>query len=166
MLPLTFPSRGIRYVLALGIFLAALNMRAPVIAVPPLLDTIRVDTGLSSSVAGLIITLPMVCFALFSLGAPQLARRAGLDWAVIGAMVLVAVGSLLRTASPVAALFTGTVVIGAGIAIGNVLVPALIKRDFPHSTGVMMAVYGLGMSIGGTLAAALVVPVQDWFGFG
>jgi len=154
-------SRALSLLLGAGIVLTALNMRTTVIAIPPLMEIIRLDTGLSSTATGLIMTLPVICFALLSLGAPAVARRTGLDRAVIGSMALLCLGILIRVAPSIPLLFAGTAVIGAAIALGNVLVPALIKRDFPHHPGLMTALYGMGMAAGGTLAAAVMVPIHD-----
>jgi CP family cyanate transporter-like MFS transporter len=153
-------------VLAAGIFVTALNMRTTIIAFPPMMEIIRDDTGLSSSVVGLVMTLPVICFALLSLAAPAVAARLGLDRALIVAMALVCIGILIRVLPTIPPLYIGTVVIGMAIAIGNVLVPSVIKRDFPNHPGMMTAIYGLGMSLGGTLAAAVMVPIYENTGLG
>ena len=84
--------RTVRIVLATGIFLTALNMRTTIVSFPPMMEIIRVDTGLSSSTVGLLMTLPVICFALLSLVAPAVAARLGLDRALIAAMALVCGG--------------------------------------------------------------------------
>ena len=76
-------------------------------------------------------------------------------------MVGLTLGILLRTFHPVAMLFLGTAVIGASIAFANVLVPAVIKRDFPHKTGMMTGVYTMCLTLGGALAAGLMVPLYE-----
>jgi CP family cyanate transporter-like MFS transporter len=125
------------------------------------MDIIQVDTGLSSTATGLIMTLPVICFAVISLMAPAVARRIGLDVTIFASMALLCVGILARVMPSISMLFVGTAVIGAAIALGNVLVPAVIKRDFPHHPGLMTALYGVGMSAGGTLAAAFMVPIYE-----
>lgn len=155
------PTRVFRIVLAVGIFLTAINMRASIIAIPPLMDIIRDDTGLSSTATGLIMTLPVICFAVCSLAAPQVSRRLGLDLTIFLSMAVLCGGILLRVAAPIPFLFIGTTVIGVAIALGNVLVPAVVKRDFPHHPGLMTALYGMGMALGGTLGAALMVPIYE-----
>ena len=158
--------RWVMAVLAAGIFVTALNMRTTIVSFPPMLEIIRADTGLSSSVVGLVMTLPVICFALLSLAAPAVAARLGLDRSLILAMALVCGGILIRVLPTIPPLYLGTVVIGMAIAIGNVLVPSMIKRDFPDHPGLMAAVYGLGMSLGGTLAAAVMVPIYQNTGLG
>lgn len=154
-------SRALSITLAAGIFLTALNMRSSIIAIPPMMDSIRLDTGLSSTATGLIMTLPVICFALLSLTAPAVARRIGLDLTILGSMGLLCLGILIRVAPAIPLLFAGTAVIGAAIALGNVLVPAVIKRDFPQHPGLMTALYGMGMAAGGALSAAVMVPIHE-----
>lgn len=159
-------SRTLSIILAIGIFLTALNMRTTIIAIPPMMEIIRLDTGLSSTATGLIMTLPVICFAQLSLTAPAVARWIGLDLAIFGSMVLLCIGIAIRMAPSIPLLFVGTAVIGAAIALGNVLVPAVIKRDFPHHPGLMTALYGMGMAAGGTLAAGVMVPIYEGTGLG
>ena len=148
------------FILAMGILLTAINMRTTTIALPPFMPTIRDDTGLSATATGLLTTLPVLCWATLSLSAPRVARRIGFDWAMILTMILVAAGSILRLLPAIWPIFAGTLVIGVALSLGNVIVPASVKRDFPHKPGPMMSLYGLGMTIGGTLAAAVMMPIH------
>jgi MFS transporter, CP family, cyanate transporter len=102
----------------------ALNQRPAVVAVAPVLGDLRADTGLSSALAGLLTTLPVLCFGAFAPVAPRLARRIGLETAVAFSLLLLAAGIALRLLSPVALLFAGSILAGAAIAIANVLLPA------------------------------------------
>ncbi len=137
----------------------ALNLRPAVVAVSPLLDTIRDETGLSAPMAGLLTTLPLLCFGAFSPVAPRLARRIGLEWAVGASLVLLVVGILLRLFTPLTALYAGSFIAGAGIAIANVLMPAYVKREFhDHPSGVL-GVYTAPLNLGAAAAAGLTVPI-------
>jgi len=153
--------RALTLLLAVGIAATAFNMRAAIVAVGPLLEAIRDDTGMSTTVAGLLTTLPVICFGTLSGVAPRIARRIGIDLTIWLTMVGLTAGILLRLASPVFLLFLGTAVIGASIALANVLVPAAIKRDFPTRTGVMTGVYTMCLAAGSSLAAGLMVPIRD-----
>ena len=153
-----------RAIVAAGILLFALNLRAAVVAIAPLLHQIQRDLGLTSGEAGLLTTLPVACFGLFSPLAPLLARRIGIERTLFGATVLIVAAFVLRLLPTTGALFAGTVVAGIAIAIGNVLVPALIKRDFPLKAGAMTAAYVASLSFGPTLAAGLTIPLQRQFG--
>jgi len=154
-------ARFLPLVLGIGIAVTAFNMRATIVAVGPLLEAIRDETGMSTTVAGLLTTLPVICFGALAGVAPRLARRFGIDLMVWLTMVALTLGILIRLAEPVAALFLGTLVIGAAIALANVLVPAVIKRDFPQRTGLMTGIYTMCLAGGGSLAAGLMVPINE-----
>ena len=131
-----------------------------------MLEEIRVSTGISSTAAGLLTTLPILCFGLFAHVAPRLARRFGLDLVLWGTMVVLTGGILIRLVPTITALFLGTAVIGMAIGIANVLLPASIKRDFPHRTGPMTGLLTMAMSASGTLGVGLTIPLQRLSGFG
>lgn len=152
-LPLTY--------LGLTIILVGLTFRAPLLSVSPLLETISTDTGIAAGTAGLLTTIPVICFGGVSLLAPALARRWGMEKVLLGVTLVLITGILLRTASPLAALFGGTVVLGAAIAIGNVIVPGFIKREAPGHVGPMTALYSASISGSGALGAGLTIPVMN-----
>lgn len=137
----------------------ALNLRPAVVAVSPLLDTIREDTGLTAPLAGLLTTAPLLCFGIFSPVAPRLARRIGLEWAVGASLVLLVIGILLRLVTPVTALYAGSIIAGAGIAIANVLMPAFVKREFSEHPSGILGVYTAALNVGAAAAAGLTVPI-------
>lgn len=151
---------------ALIILLVAFNLRGALIALAPVMDQVRSDDALSTSAAGLLLTLPVVCFAAFSPVAPRLARRWGIERVLLVAMALLAAGVLTRLAGGVLALFAGTLAAGAAIGVGNVLLPALVKRDFPMRIGRMTGAYVGVMGVGATLAAGTTVMVQQLTGLG
>lgn len=147
----------------------ALVLRSPIIAVSPLLDTIQTDTGLSSTIMGMLATLPIICFGAMASAGAYLARRFGIDLVVVALTIGLAVGIVIRSVPSLPALFIGTIILGSAIAIGNVLMPALVKRDFPHHVSLMTSFYVMGISAGGALAAGLTIPIQhrfdlDWRG--
>jgi CP family cyanate transporter-like MFS transporter len=141
------------------VILLALNLRPLVVAVSPLLPTVRADTGMSAAEAGLLTTLPVLCFGALAPLAPRLGRRFGVEPTLLATMVLIAVGALVRVAAPVPTLLAGTVLIGGGIALANVLIPGVIKRDFPTRTGLMTALYTMTLSGGPALAAGTTIPI-------
>jgi CP family cyanate transporter-like MFS transporter len=150
-----------------AIVLTALNLRTAVASVPPLLDEIRADVPLSTSAAGALTTLPVVCMAAGAPVAPRLARRLGTEGMVAALALTIVAGILLRLAPGVVPLFAGTAVAGLGIALGNVLVPSLIKRDFAERhVGLMTGGYTMAISASGALAAALTIPAEDAIGHG
>ena len=131
-----------------------------------MLDEIRDTTGISSAGAGLLTTLPILCFGLVAPFAPRIAARIGLDRALILAMLGLIAGTLVRIVPSTSVLFAGTAVVGLGIGIANVLLPASIKRDFPANAGMMTGLLSMMLSLSGTFGVGLTVPLQDLTGFG
>ena len=152
--------------LAAALLLAAVNLRLTVAAVPPVLNQIRHTTGLSSAGAGLLTGVPVFCFGLVALASPRLIRRFSMGPLLSLTLLAVIGGAAIRLVPAVLPLFLGTVLLGAGIAVGNVLIPGLIKRDFPHRRVLMTALYSVALSGGGAIAAGLTVPVEQVTGLG
>ncbi|MFG2207045.1 CynX/NimT family MFS transporter [Streptomyces sp. NPDC048638] len=147
-----------------GIVLAALNMRAALAGVSPLLGEIGDHFHLAATASSLVTTIPLIFMGLGSIAAPKLARRWGTEAVLCGALVLLCGGIVLRIAPPVVALFAGCAVVGTAIALLNVLMPGLIKRDFPERAAGMTALYSTAMILGATVSAATAVPLEDALG--
>jgi len=145
--------------LAIGLLAAALNLRIGVAEVGPVLSDIRTDLGLSATAAGLLTTIPVVAFGAFAFLAPGLTRRVGMHRLLAATMLVLAGGILLRLIPAASALFGGTVLVGAAIAVANVVMPAAIKRDFSHRVGLMMGLYSTALFLGAALASGLTVPL-------
>jgi CP family cyanate transporter-like MFS transporter len=152
--------------IGVAIVIVAANLRPAVVGVSPLLPEIQASEQLSATAAGILTALPVLCFGLLAPAAPALARRLGIERALLAALVLLIVGFVVRSSGPLAALFAGTVLIGSAIAVGNVLLPSLIKRDFAHRTGLMTALYTMAIAGGGALAAGVTMPVARAAGLG
>lgn len=150
----------------LGIVLIAMIMRSPLTSVGPLIGSIRESLGLSNATAGLLTTLPLLAFALLSPLAPLLARRFGVERTLLYALVLLMVGIAIRSLAATVSLFAGTALIGLAIAICNVLIPSLVKRNFAHQVGLMTGVYSVSMNLSGAIASGVSVPVARDLGFG
>lgn len=148
-----------------GILLFSANLRGLFTAVGPLLGTLQGAFGIGATQAGLLITLPLAVFCVVSPLAPRLARRLGLKRALFLALGVMAAGIVVRAFGPLWALYLGTAVLGAGIAIGNTLLPSLLKRDFPDQLTKLTAVYAITMGIGSALASAVVVPLAEAVGW-
>jgi CP family cyanate transporter-like MFS transporter len=146
--------------------LLALNMRPAAAAVGPLIHRIRADTGLSSLGAGLLTALPVLCFGAMAPLAPLLARRLGTSRTLIGVLVALVAGLLLRLVPGMALLFLGTALAGAAIAVGNVLLPVLVRRNFAERTGLVTSLYSTAMIGAAALAAAVAVPTANALGGG
>ncbi|WP_078412017.1 MFS transporter [Priestia abyssalis] len=152
--------------LILGIIFAAANLRAPLTSVGPVIETIRRDMGMSNTAAEMLTTLPLLAFALFSPFAPKIARRFGLEYTLFGALLLLESGIMLRSVPFIQTLFIGTALLGTAIAICNVLLPGLIKREFSSQVGIMTGVYAVSMNMWAAIASGISIPITQGLGFG
>lgn len=159
-------SRLKNILLIAGIVLIALNLRPALAGVGPLVSTIREATGLSNAMLGLLTTLPLLAFGVLSTLTPLFTKRMGIEGTLGLAMALLTAGILLRVVPTNWALFAGTLLLGIAIAFGNVLLPSLVKRDFPNHTGIMTSVYSSALGLGATTAAGLSVPLAYDLGLG
>tara|TARA_R110001599_G_scaffold1889_1_gene9484 strand:- start:16328 stop:17512 length:1185 start_codon:yes stop_codon:yes gene_type:complete len=146
-----------------GIILIGFNLRPALSGVGPLIAMIREATGLSNSMLGLLTTLPLVAFGVLSTLTPLFTRRFGIEKTLSGALLLLTVGIVLRAFGYIPLLFLGTILLGIAIAFGNVLLPALVKRDFDKRSGFMTSLYSGMMGVGAALAAGLSVPIAESF---
>lgn len=119
------------WLLLLGLVLVALNLRPALSSMAPLLGQVSDSLGLSASQAGLLTTLPVLCLGLFAPLAPILARRFGSERVVLGILLTLACGILLRSSLGSVGLFAGSILAGASIGVIGVLLPGIVKRDFP-----------------------------------
>lgn len=149
----------------LAIISVGANLRAPLTSVGPLVGEIRSSLGISGFAAGFLTTLPLLAFALLSPFAPKLSRRFGMEPVLFFASVLITAGIFLRMTGSVRLLFAGTLLIGFGIAFGNVLIPGLIKSRFPMHLGVMTGIYAVSMNLCAAIASGLSVPVSEKLGW-
>ena len=152
--------------LGAGLILVAVNLRPAAASLGPVLGRIQTSVHLSSGMAGALTTLPVLCFGLLAPVAPLLARRLGLRGAIAVSMVGLLVGLLLRLGPGAGFLFAGTALAGAAIAVGNVLVPVVVRRDFAARTGTAMALYTTSLIGFAALAAGVTVPAADALGGG
>jgi MFS transporter, CP family, cyanate transporter len=158
--------RGRGVLLVVGIVLLAVNLRPALTGLTPLIGQIRADTGISYGVAGLLTALPLLAMGLLSPIASLLAHRFGMERVLLASMLVLAAGILLRSAGAVTALFLGTAVLGAAIAIGNVLLPGLVKREFPERVGLMTSTYSTALAVSAAIAAGASFPLADQVGIG
>lgn len=150
-----------RVLMIAGFLLLAANLRAALTSVGPVLETIRADIGLTAGEAGFIGTLPLLTFAAVSPQVPRLARKLGTDRLLWTALALLALGIVLRSLPVTGLLWVGTVLLGAAIAAGNVLMPSLIKRDFPDHVSAVTGVYTAVIGIVASTAAGVAVPMAN-----
>jgi len=151
--------------LPVAIVLAALNLRPAVTSLGALLEEVRDGLGTSGTVAGVLTSVPSLCFAVFGVMAPRLARRFGLSAVVCTGMVAITAGLLIRPyAGNTVGFLIGTALALMGIAVSNILMPVIVKRWFPDRVGPMTGLYSMALALGTSLPAAVTVPVTDGLG--
>lgn len=155
-----------KILLVIGILAIAANLRAPFTSVAPVLNLIRESFSLSAATAGMLTTLPLLVFAITSPFIPIAGRRYGLERALITGVSVLSAGIVLRSFGGVWGLYLGTALVGAGIAVGNVLLPSLLKRDFPDKIASLTGAYSLSMGIAAALASAAIIPISTASGLG
>ncbi|WP_370333017.1 CynX/NimT family MFS transporter [Mycolicibacterium hippocampi] len=150
--------------LAVAVVLTALNLRPAVTSVAPLLAEMRTDLAVSATWAGLLTTLPALCFAAAGLAAPWLSSRIGLGRTISAAMVALTVGLAARVVDGPHVVIGATLVACAGIALINVLIPVVIKGSFPARVGLMTGIYTAALQGGGALGSAVTPGLEDPLG--
>lgn len=145
--------------LVAGIMLVAANLRAALTSVGPLLEQIQQQLMLSATSAGLLNSLPLILFAVLSPVTPGLAKRIGIERTLGMALLLLVIGIVLRSMPQTGMLWLGSILIGAAIAFANVVLPTLVKRDFPSRAAAMIAAYAAVMSLVAATASGLAVPL-------
>lgn len=144
-----------------GILMIATTLRVTFTGAAPLLDAIRAEYGLTTAQTGMLTTLPLLAFALISPLAAGVARRIGMERSLGAAMVLICLGIAMRSLPSALLLFVGTAIIGCGIALGNVLLPGLLKRDFAGHVAKLTGAYSLTMGAAAALGSAAIVPLAQ-----
>nr|WP_275585958.1 MFS transporter [Geodermatophilus sabuli] len=143
-----------------AIVLTGFNLRTAVNSIGPVLEEIETGLGISSSAAGLITTMPVLCFAAIGFAGPPLAARYRDGHVLAGALLAMALGLVVRgLAGPFWLFLVGTVLAMVGGALGNVLLPSLVKRYFPHRTGLLVGAYSTAMAAGGAVASITAAPI-------
>lgn len=148
------------WLLLAAIVATGLNLRTAVTTVGPLLAELQRGLGMDPAVAGLLTTLPVVCFAALGSVTPALTRRYGEQPVIAAGLVVMTVGLFARAAADsVWAFLLLSVLALAGGAVGNIVLPALVKRHFPERIGAVVAAYTTALAVGQAAGAALAVPV-------
>ncbi|MBV4525058.1 CynX/NimT family MFS transporter [Pseudomonas sp. SWRI100] len=151
------------WLLLLGLVLVALNLRPALSSMAPVLGLVSEGLGLSASQAGLLTTLPVLCLGLFAPLAPVLARRFGSERVILGILLTLTLGIVVRSAFGVAGVFLGSLMAGASIGIIGVLLPGIVKRDFPQHAGTLTGVYTMALCLGAAMAAGATVPLAQHY---
>lgn len=148
-----------------GILVAGFNLQLAIIAVGPLIDTIRSDTGMSAALAGLLQTIPFLCIGCIALGGPLLVVSFGAERLVGYALAVICAGTAIRSAMPSPALLlAASIPIGLASGALSLSLPAVVKTHFPTRGGAVIGGYTAALSLGAALAALSAVPLSHWLG--
>ncbi|MFD3908687.1 CynX/NimT family MFS transporter [Streptomyces sp. CB04723] len=159
------PAPWLLRLIAVGLVLAALNLRPAITSLGALLEEVRDGLHMSGSVAGVLTSVPPLCFAVFGVMAPRLARRFGAGAVVCAGMAAIAIGVGIRPyVGSTAGFLAASALALMGIAVSNILMPVIVKRWFPDRVGSMTGLYSMALALGTALAAALTVPVTGALG--
>ncbi|MFJ3296248.1 CynX/NimT family MFS transporter [Streptomyces bacillaris] len=159
------PAPWLLRLIAVGLVLAALNLRPAITSLGALLEEVREGLHMSGSVAGVLTSVPPLCFALFGVMAPRLARRFGAGTVVCAGMAAIAAGLVIRPYVGSTARFLAASALALmGIAVSNILMPVIVKRWFPDRVGTMTGLYSMALALGTALAAAVTVPLTGALG--
>ena len=152
--------------LLVGIVCIGFILRGPIIAVAPITGTISAELSMSAAQAGLLTTLPVLCFALVTPLASVFVGKAGANFATTTAIIGVGIGSIVRSAGGIEATFAGTVIMGAFITIGNVVIPVIIRRDVPaERVGIVTGAYTSALNVSSMITSLATVPLALAFGW-
>ncbi len=149
------------WILLLGIIFMASTLRSPLTGVGPIVSTIRSDLAISNVLAGFITTIPLLAFAILSPFAPKISRKLGLQSTIFYSLILLTAGILIRSFGNTPSLFIGTFLLGLAIAFGNVLLPSIIKLNFPLQIGLMTGIYTVSMNLSSAISAGITAPLSN-----
>ncbi|MCS5734607.1 MFS transporter [Herbiconiux daphne] len=157
---------GFPWTLVVGIVFIGFILRGPLVAVAPITGQISEDLSMTAAQAGLLTSLPVLCFALITPFASLFVGKAGANFATTVAIIGVGIGSIVRSAGGVEATFTGTIIMGAFITIGNVVIPVIIRRDVPtERVGIVTGAYTSAMNVSSMITSLATVPLAVLFGW-
>jgi CP family cyanate transporter-like MFS transporter len=155
-------TRAERLLVLVGIVVVSFNLRPAAVSVGPVLAEVTAGLGMSSTVAGLLTTLPVLAFATFGMATPGVAARLGVHRVTLGSLLCVVVGLGLRSRTDdVPAFLLLSLLALAGMAAANVLLPSLVKQHFPRRVGLLTSIYTTSMAVGLTLASVTTVPISE-----
>lgn len=157
-------TRASAVLLGACLILIAFNLRLLFSSLSVLLPEISASLNMSGTVAGYLTTVPVLCMGVFAPAAPWLGQRIGAERTLLIVLVLLTIGTALRGADGIGTLFAGSIIAGGAIAIGNVLLPSLVKRDFASRPGLMTGLYTMSLCGGAAVAAAVTLPLVHGLG--
>tara|TARA_B100001094_G_scaffold181878_1_gene176254 strand:+ start:137 stop:1357 length:1221 start_codon:yes stop_codon:yes gene_type:complete len=150
-------------IVLLSIFSIAMVMRGPITGISPLLIELKRIFNLSSHQIGILTSIPLFALSVFSLVSAFLASKKGVLVAMFTGVILIAVGIVFKVTGKVELLFIGTLAVGAGVAMANVMLPSIVKMYFPQQTAIVTSLYILFFSVGGAVCSIVALPIMNIF---
>lgn len=152
--------------LIIGIIFIAFNLRPAITSIGPIIGFIRNDLGITNTEAGFITTLPLLSFAILSIIAPRIGHALGTERTILIGLIVLFSGIVFRSLGYISTVFFGTFLVGVGVAVGNVLLPGIVKLKFPEKIGIMTSTYTTSMNTFAALGSGLSIPLAQGLGVG
>ena len=150
-----------KVIILLGIIFLGMILRTPITSVGAIIGPLKNLLEINNTVAGLITTIPLIAFAIFSPLVAKISNKIGLEKTIFLATIVASIGLLLRFYINTSVFFVTTFIIGVGITVGNVLLPGLTKKYFPENLGVMTGFYAVVMNVSASIAAGISYPILN-----
>ena len=148
-----------KVIILLGIIFLGMILRTPITSVGAIIGPLKNLLEINNTVAGLITTIPLIAFAIFSPFVAKISNKIGLEKTLYLAAIVTSIGLLLRFYINTSVFFVTTFIIGVGLTVGNVLLPGLTKKYFPENLGVMTGFYAVVMNVSASVAAGVSYPI-------
>jgi CP family cyanate transporter-like MFS transporter len=148
----------------LSLIFISLVLRPPVGSIGPLVDELQSVEGLSVFQVGLLTSIPVVCFGIGAFASPALVKRLTLNRAMMWVLVALFLAMGFRLLGGFIPLISFTVIIGLAIAVGNVLIPTIVREQFPNNLELITGIYVTLLAISASLSATIAVPTSEWLG--
>lgn len=148
----------------LAVFFIAIVLRPPVASMGPLLQEIQKSLGVGAELIGLLAAAPVLCFGLGAFASPWLVSKVGVNHAMLYVLVILAASSAMRMIFGYPGLLIGTIGAGLSIAIANVLLPTVVRIQFPKSVALITGAYTTLLAVSASLAASMAVPSSNILG--
>ncbi|MGV0966903.1 CynX/NimT family MFS transporter [Empedobacter falsenii] len=148
------------------VILVSTNLRAPITAVSPILDEMKSVLKIDNFQASLLTSIPLFVFAFFSILVSKATAKINIRHGLIYSLIILIIGIYVRIYGNISMLYIGSLLIGLGICIGNVLTPAYIKNTFPTKIGIMTGIFSVSMSLIAALASGLSIAIGNWTNLG
>ncbi|MFZ4928414.1 CynX/NimT family MFS transporter [Chryseobacterium sp. Mn2064] len=150
----------------LVVILISSNLRSPIVAVAPVLGEVRDTLKLDNFQVSLLTSIPLFMFAVCSVLVSRFSSKLGISKLLLYSLIILSFGLFLRITGSLWLLFLGSIFIGLGICIGNVVTPGYVKNNFPKQIGIMTGIFAVSMNLTAALASGFSVKIGEWTGFG